>query len=124
MPNDLNSFVLNRSTRTTDATVTTLDTIPVYPGSIMHFDTLIIGKRTGGASGSANDDATYHLQVSYKDVSGTATILGAETRVENEDQAGWDAAFSVSGGNVLLRVTGASGNNITWTSKTVVTRIQ
>ncbi|MGD0948619.1 MAG: hypothetical protein ABSA52_14460 [Candidatus Binatia bacterium] len=37
-----------------------------------------------------------------------------------EDQAGWDATLVPSGMNVIVRVTGAAGNNITWHVTTVV----
>ncbi len=75
-------------------------------------------RRTGGSSGTAEDGAGYKIQGTYKKVSGTtATLIGAVNAAYTaESQSAWDATFTVSSGNVLLRVTGAANNNVTWHS--------
>lgn len=111
-----------QSVLTTDATVTTLKTIPIKVGSVVRIWVEGTGLRTGGASGTAGDSAGYVLTGTYKNSSGTAIIVGAITVVSSsEDQAAWNMTLSVSGGNVLLTVTGASGNNVTWNAEIRVT---
>ena len=39
--------------------------------------------------------------------SGTVTVLG-------ESQAGWDCTLAATGGTILVQVTGAAGNSVTW----------
>jgi hypothetical protein len=103
---------------TTDATVTTIETINLPPDSSVFIHTIIVGRRTGGSAGSTGDSATYEIIAAYKDVSGTATICGTQDIVYNEDVAGWDGAVSVSGPNILVRVTGAANTNINWSAHT------
>jgi hypothetical protein len=44
-----------------------------------------------------------------------ATLIGALTLTYTaESQAAWDATLTPSAGNVLVRVTGAVNNNISW----------
>jgi hypothetical protein len=105
---------------TTDATATTLDTIFIEPYTVCTIKSYIAARRTGGTSGTDGDSAGYSLEATYKNVSGTATIIGYRTKIENEDQSAWDCEFTVSGPNILLQVTGASGNNVTWSSSTTV----
>jgi len=74
-----------------------------------------VARRTGGASGTAEDGASYKIAATYKNVAGTATIIGAITTIySNESQVGWDCTFNVSGATVLLQVTGAASNNVNW----------
>lgn len=101
---------------TTDATVTTLLTLTLEDGSAYQIVADVVARRTGGASGTAGDGASYRIIGTYRRVSaGSATLIGSVTSVHSaENQAGWDAALSVSGNDVLLRVTGATGNNLSW----------
>lgn len=103
---------------TTDATVTTLQTITVPATTTIGIETLIVARRTGGAAGTAEDGARYKISGVYKNVAGTATIIGVTTVLADEDQAAWDATLDVTGANVRLRVTGAVNNNINWASTT------
>lgn len=108
---------------TTDATVTTIETINVPPSTTYYLRCIVMGRRTGGSAGSADDSAAIILTACYKDVSGTATIVGSVDKTSLEDQPAWDANLSVSSGTVLLRVTGATNNNINWVSHTEITRV-
>lgn len=112
-----------RSVKTTDATVTTLDTFNIKPDTCTQLKVYVVARRAGGASGSANDCASYEISGTFKDVSGVATILGSLNTVANEDQAAWDATLTASGPNVLLTVTGASGNNVTWNAQTLINTV-
>lgn len=99
---------------TTDATLTTLQTIPTTSNSCIIVNTKIIGRRTGGSSGSAQDAGAYERILRIKNVAGTVTIYDLQTDYTSEDQSAWDVSFSVSGTDVLAQVTGAVNNNIDW----------
>lgn len=102
---------------TTDATVTTLQTIGTSSNSILGIEVKISARRTGGASGTTNDSAYYVLHGMAKNNAGTVTISTVVSS-EFEDQSGWDADLVASGTNILVRVTGAAGNNISWRAST------
>lgn len=111
-----------KTVNTTDATQTTVHTIPITSGRTYFIESTIIARRTGGASGTAEDGASYVRRATYTTKSGAVTLMGSVQTIgtDAEDQAGWDATFTISGANVLVRVTGASGNNVTWTSDTAI----
>jgi hypothetical protein len=100
---------------TTDATVTTLHTFAIPSTTTFELECAVTARRTGGSSGTAEDGAGYKITGTYKNVSGTATLIGAlSAGYTAEDQAAWDATLTPSSGNVLLKVTGAANNNVTW----------
>lgn len=99
---------------TTDATVTTLHTFTIPASTTYMIKAMVAARRTGGAAGTAEDGASYEMLATYKNVAGTATLIGAPTIVANEDQAGWDCVFDVTGATARIRVTGAVDNSITW----------
>lgn len=119
---DLENFLLlNEKTttatarfKTTDATVTTLHTIPVPVDTVVHFLVDVVARRTGGSSGSTNDGAAYTLFFAANNTSGTAALIGTVTVTAKESQAGWDCTADANGGNVRIRVTGAANNNVEW----------
>ena len=101
--------------KTTNATVTTIATVPIPVDTTVYLEARIVARRTGGSAGSANDGAAYRLEVAAKNSAGTAAELAAETlTVVGESQAGWTVASSASGGDILIRVTGAADNDIQW----------
>jgi hypothetical protein len=100
---------------TTDATVTTILTIPITTNSQTTFQVTVAARRTGGSSGAAADGASYIRGVSVKDNAGTPTIIGSSAMMtDQESQAGWDVTFDISTTNLRIRVTGAANNNIDW----------
>lgn len=109
---------------TTDATVTTINTIAIPVTTTVQLAATVRARRTGGVSGTAEDGAGYVIYATYKNVAGTATLIGAVNTVHSaESQAGWDCTFTVSSGNVLLRVTGAVDNDVTWHSTVIVSQV-
>lgn len=119
---DLQNFLqLSQKTRTasaraktTDATVTTLETIPVPVDTVVHVTADVVARRTGGSSGSANDGAAYTLFCAATNSAGTAALIGSVTVTAKESQAGWDCTIDANGGNLRVRVTGAANNDIQW----------
>lgn len=104
----------NRVT-TSNATITTLHTFAVPSSTTVTLIAYIVARRTGGASGTAEDGASYIIAATFKNVAGTATIIGSTSILHSsESQAGFDAVFTASSGNVLVQVTGATSNDITW----------
>lgn len=104
---------------TTNATPTTLQTIAIPASHAYHLEVSVTARRTGGASGTAEDCAGYVLRGLYNQVAGAAALVGAVVQtVVGESQAAWDATLVLSGTNVLVQVTGATGNTITWHATT------
>lgn len=100
---------------TTDATVTTIQTIAIPASTAVGIEVIITARRTGGSAGAAGDSAYYQRYACYRNEAGTVAIVGAAaTPVTMESQAGWDVTFSISTTNVLVRVTGAANNTVTW----------
>ena len=99
---------------TTDATLTTLATIAIPTTTTVMIEARVVARRTGGASGTAEDAAAYIITACYKNVAGTATEVGEASIFSAEDQAGWACTVNPSSGNALIQVTGAASNNISW----------
>lgn len=100
---------------TTDATPTVLRSFTIPATTTYTIEAKIVARRTGGAGGTAEDGAAYKIAASFKNVAGVATQIDVTTVLyEHEDQAGWDAAFDVTGATARLLVTGAASNNINW----------
>lgn len=99
---------------TTDATQTTVATIACANNVTTAIEAVVIGRRTGGGSGSAEDAAFYRIDGVFKASGGTATEIGESKTAIGESQAGWDVDMAASSGNALIRVTGAASNNVTW----------
>ena len=102
--------------KTTDATVTTLSTIPLEDNRTYQVVADVVARRTGGASGTSGDGASYRILGTFRRVAaGAATAIGSLTVVHSaESQGGWDCTLTVSGNDVLIRVTGAVNNNVIW----------
>lgn len=100
---------------TTDATVTTLATIACPDGTTTMIEARVVARRTGGASGTAEDGAAYVVTAAFKATGSVATIIGAADQdVVIESQAGWECTIDASGATARIRVTGAANNNVTW----------
>lgn len=93
---------------TTDASATAVLRIPVDSGKTTMVNAYVVAQNTTG------DSAWYRLIGAYKNVSGTLTGIGTPGLIGGEDQAAWNFSFSSSGEEILLVVTGAAGNDITW----------
>lgn len=109
---------------TTNATTATINTIAISASNTYLIEARVRARRTGGTSGTADDAAAYIVRGTYKTVGGTVTLVGALTaEYTAEDQAGWNATFTISGTDVLVQVTGAADNNVTWHSTVVVSNV-
>lgn len=99
---------------TTDATPVVLNTILIPSATTLAVEITAVARRTSGAAGTAEDGARYKIWAVYKNVAGTATLIGTVSKLEDEDQPAWDCYLVPSSNTVLLAVMGAVDNNITW----------
>jgi hypothetical protein len=100
---------------TTNNSATTISTIAAAASTTTVINAYVVGRRTGGSSGTAEDGCFYHVQGCIKNVSGTATIIGAvSVSPVIESNANCNAGIAVSSGNILLQVTGDTNNNYSW----------
>lgn len=103
-------------TLTTDATNTAMKRINVLENRSLLIVARVVARRTGGSAGSNGDSAYYEVKGLFKNIGGTVSLVGSVSTLQSEDQAGWNAGFSISGTEVVLTATGAANNNITWQS--------
>lgn len=100
---------------TTNATVTTLHTVATTTGFSYRITAKVGALRTSGTAGTVGDTAAFYITGVFKNIAGTVTQLGTTVSIDTQkDQPAWDADFVISSTNVLLRVTGAVNNNISW----------
>lgn len=110
-----NTFTVDARVATTGATVTTVKTVTIPVSTSYLVSGYVVSRRTGGSSGSAEDGAAYRVEFVAKNAAGTAALIGSGTvTLVGESQAAWDVTLSASSGNVLIQVTGAANNNVTW----------
>ena len=109
------TFAVDGGTETTDATVTTVRSVAIPLGTTLLVSGYVVARRTGGSAGSAHDGAAYRVEFAAKNSAGTAGLIAPATvTVIGESQAGWAVTCTASGGSVLIQVTGAANNNVTW----------
>ncbi len=103
--------------QTTNATVTTIDTVAISDNTTVKIRAHV----TGDQSGSANS-AGYEIVATVKRAGGVATLVGAVAQLSvQEDAAGWDATIDVDGGNnARVRVTGGVTDTIDWKCHTEI----
>jgi hypothetical protein len=107
--------VVQARVATTDATVTTLHTFTIPASTTVMVDVRVTARRTGGTGGSAEDGAGYVRIATFKNVAGTAGLIGTVSLpYTQESQAGWDCTLDTTGATARVRVTGALNNNVTW----------
>lgn len=109
---------LSAATTTTNATVTTVFTFAMPSSTTEKFVATVVARTTGGGSGVVGDSWSGDLLATYKNVSGTVTAVGTNpsaSNVQNDSSLASDtAAFSISGTNVLFRVTGIASITQDW----------
>lgn len=97
---------------TTDATVTTITTITLVANKGYWTKALVRGEVEGGTKRCLFEitAASHRL--------GAGAVLGQEVVVASWNLDGMNVAFSVSGNDLLLRVTGLASTTIKWTATT------
>lgn len=97
---------------TSDATVTTIATISTSTNISYIVEATIVARRTDSGSESGG----YHIKAVFRNNGGTLTKVASDDKVSIEDTNPWDVSTSVSGTNILIRVTGQSSKTIDWKS--------
>lgn len=104
---------------TTDGSANTLHQILTATG-----DTLTVLAVIGARSGS--NGAGYGILGTFKNISGSLIQVGTTTALHTAEDAGLTAcsvAFSVSGANLLVQVTGIAATTIEWTGGVLLSTV-
>lgn len=111
-------------TATTNGSATQIFSVTLDTDSVYLIKVHIVGRRTGGAAGSAGDGYGGIIAGVFKNVGGSASQIGSTTVVaEGESQAAFGSAFVAGGPGVTVQVTGAANNDISWHCTAFVTKI-
>lgn len=105
---------LNDRVATTNATLTTIKTIAMVASTLYVVSGKVTARRTGGASGTADDIAVFKFEATYIVISGTLTERAKTITVVYRDDAAMDFQLNISSLNLLLQVQGVASNNYTW----------
>lgn len=108
---------LTDSVVTGDATPTPVLTIPTASDSALNVRVQVVGRTAAGVS--ASYVRTAHVEVS----GGTPTVSTVTTDFTFEDDPTWDATITVSGGGLVVEVTGAAATSITWSASAEVVEV-
>jgi hypothetical protein len=115
--------ILYATVNTTDANPTTLQTIAIPTNSAILIESRINSIKTGGTgTGTTGGTNSYIRVAKVKNVGGTVTLGTISSSYTNEDIAPFNATFVVSGTNVIVQVTGAASDNVTWTTSSIITQ--
>lgn len=116
----VNYEIFQAQVLTTDATPTAIQTLATSTDTVMLVEARVLGRRTGGTSGTTGDSATYIRTFRVKNVGGTVTIKHLDSMYTSEDALFWNVTVAPSGTDAVISVTGSADNNITWDTTTIV----
>ncbi len=116
----------NEPTRvsTTNATVTTIDTIAISDNSLFKLTAYVIGRCSAGAGGNAGKGCHFEVKAAYYRAGAGPVVVGDAPITEGDTSVdGWDVNFTISSNNILVQVTGAATDSITWNCVVMVQRL-
>jgi hypothetical protein len=108
------------STTTSSDVPVTIATIAVPSAASLGLNGYVVARRTGGSSGNTGDGAYYKIDAVHKNVGGNAMSIGTTVNAIGESQPGWDVAIAQAGDSIVIQVSGAENNNVSWMA--VITR--
>jgi hypothetical protein len=112
-PSDNNEGVhyFASSGQTTNATLTTVETVTINEGETVLVEVEILARKSDLTQG-----ACYILRRAFRRASGgNATALGALVTVMGaEDDTNWDAKIEASGANIVIQIQGIAATTINW----------
>jgi hypothetical protein len=98
---------------TSDATLTTIATIPIVADHGVLIEVKVAGFRTNGV-----DQGFYVRRAGYVNRGGTVTRMGnIQTDFTRESTPSYNVTFTISGTDVLIQVLGETGHDVEWTSR-------
>jgi hypothetical protein len=111
------------TTTTSGAVTVTLQTIAIPTDTIYLIEVRVTCKKTAGAgAGTIGDGNGYIRTACYANIGGVVTISGVvQSSFTGEGIAPLNATLTISGTNVLVRVSGSVNNDVTWNT---ITRIE
>jgi len=105
------------SVQTTNATVTTIITVPIPTSSTVNIMSNVTGLRSDNVIG-----AGYIRIGTYRNNAGTVSIIGGITATHTaENNASWNCTYVISGTNVLVSVIGMAATTINWAATSYIT---
>ncbi len=93
---------------TTNATVTTIDTVAIPTGKAVLIKADIVGIKDDFSTKGG-----FTVEAIYANNAGTVTLQGI-TNIFKQAETNWAVTFVISTTNVLIRVKGLAANNISW----------
>jgi len=110
---------------TTDATITTLQTIAIPTDTVYMIEARITCRKTAGAGVGTIGNGNGYIRVAcYANIGGVVTISGVvQSSFTGEGIGAFNATLTISGTNVLVRVTGAANDDVTWNTITRIERV-
>ena len=115
--------IVYATVNTIDATLTTLQTIAIPTNSAILIEYRINSIKTSGAgTGTIGDTNSYIRVVKVKNVGGVVTLGTISSSYTSADIKAFLVTHSVSGTNVIIQVTGATNDNVTWTTSSIITQ--
>ncbi len=102
-----------QSIQTTDNTPTDLIDAVVAANSAIKVHYSVAAIRTAG-SGSTGDTASWDETCTYKNIAGTATLVGTCHKTADKDNVALDIAPSISANIISLMATGATTTTYSW----------
>lgn len=111
--------VSNSTLQTTNATVTTIKTIPIATEYVYQIEANVCGGVNDTSKG-----ITSKILGSFKNNGGTVTAIGKQNIIMNTDFTSTaDVTMVISGTNVLIRVTGEAGTTVDWGCSIIINRM-
>jgi hypothetical protein len=107
--------IVEGTVATTDTTITTVATVTTTNNSAGQMWLFFSGTRTNNIA----ERTTFEWGASYQNNAGTLTLNTTQYR-SSEATAGTNAYVTASGSNILLRVRGETGWDITWTVTAII----
>jgi hypothetical protein len=105
-------FITN-TVMTSDATYTTIATVPIAASTSVLIDVKVSGFRTNGT-----DQGYYIRRGGFVNRGGTVTQQGGtQSDFTRESVGNYDTRFLISGTDVLIQVRGQTAHDVEWTSK-------
>jgi hypothetical protein len=105
--------------QTTDATVTTVDSVTLAEGKAYLVEVSVAAKE-----GDTNRAGYVRRACVYRPAAGSATLQGSvQDALTVESEAAWDCTIDVSGNDARVRVTGEAATTINWACKMIILEI-
>lgn len=109
---------------TTNATVTPLETIPIPTDTVVMIESYVTCRKTAGIGvGAIGAGNGYIRTVRATNIGGVVSIGVVQSSFTSEQITQFNATFAVSGTNVVVNVTGALNDDVTWNSITKKYRV-